>query len=113
MTFSEQASSLSFTREYKLPVKVVGVESFINNKDVSDNVDYNGSADISWRAVNPVYGCRCSFTPANEQNQTYCGKIGPGVLETSLSGFIVSNLKANTEFTVECPTYLKNYLLQS
>lgn len=108
MTFFEETSSLVFTREYKLPVKVVGVTSYINQKRPTDNVDYDGSASIEWTAVNPVYGCRCSFTPeSGSPATTYCGESNPNVED--FGPYTVNNLKINTEFSVECPTYNKPY----
>jgi hypothetical protein len=105
MSFSQTGLTPVFVRNYNdILVKVVGVTAYINEKRPSDSVSYDGSAEIEWTAINPVYGCRCTFSPANGIGQTSCGQSGQNVKE--YGPYNVSNLKTNTEFTIFCPVSL-------
>jgi hypothetical protein len=91
---------LVFTREYFLtPVQVRGVDVTVNDSK-SPTVPYGGSATIKWKAINPTYGCKCTFTPLNG-SPTFCGLSEQSNNDTNTS-YTVNGVSANTTFNVSC-----------
>jgi hypothetical protein len=101
LSASPASPELVFTREYFLtPVKIRGVSVYVNGSKTPAPISYGSSADVSWTAINPTYGCKCTFSPANRDGITYCDKTDPDVLVKA--PVTIYNLNANTSFNVSC-----------